>query len=55
MTKIKKHYEKKRIDKKTKGVMEESDYNQAKVYGERAKQKYLAEKAKKNSNEVPNA
>lgn len=34
------------------GKMEQGDYERAKVYAERAKQKYLD---KKNSNEVPNA
>ena len=33
-------------DAKT-GLMTEKDFNQAKIYGERAKEKYLAEKNKK--------
>ncbi len=37
------------------GKMDAGDYERAKVYGERAKQKYLQKKDKKNSNEVPNA
>ena len=37
------------------GKMDMGDYNRAQVYGERAKEKYLQKKSKKNSNEVPNA
>lgn len=37
------------------GKMEMGDYQRAQEYGERAKNKYLEKKSKKNSNEVPNA
>lgn len=38
-----------------KGVMTPKDYTQAKVYGERAKQKYIDKKNKKKSNDSANA
>ena len=36
------------------GSMTAKDYGQAKIYAERAKQKYLAKKKNKKSNDVPN-
>ena len=36
------------------GKMEIVDFEQAKIYGARAKKKHLEKKCKKNSNEVPN-
>ena len=34
---------------KFQGVMTEKDYSQAKIYGERAKQKYIVQKHKKSN------
>lgn len=45
---------KKEYSEKRTGSMTPKDYEQAKIYAERAKQKYLAEKKNNKSNDVPN-
>ena len=38
-----------------KGKMTKDDHERAKIYGARAKQKYIEEKKRKKNNDVPNA